>query len=157
MRLRRLSSRAVSIGLLGTLSLALTACASTVEDDVYVPVAEPPAADSPAYVPPPADPSDSVPLPVEPSAPAEYAVTAYCVADDTFDEGDGSYEIADDALCYDESYAGFYYWYYGGSRAYARISGGSTVAPRHGTVVTSGGQSISRGGFGNRTSGGVSG
>jgi hypothetical protein len=142
---RRLSSRAVRLGLLGTLSLALAACApsatgETSYDSTYDSTYEPaPAAEEPAYV-PPAD-----------------AVTAYCVSDETFAEADGSYELVDDTFCDDESYAGIYYWYYGGLLTGARVHSGSTVVPRHGTVVTSSGREISRGGFGNRTSGGVSG
>jgi hypothetical protein len=143
---RRLSSRAVRLGLLGTLSLALAACApsgtgETTYDSTYEPA---PAAEEPAYVPPA-------------EVPPADAVTAYCVSDETFAEADGSYELVDDTFCDDESYAGIYYWYYGGLLAGSRVHSGSTVMPRHGTVVTSGGREISRGGFGNRTSGGVSG
>jgi hypothetical protein len=156
-RLRR--SRAVRLGALGALSLALAACSS--------PAGESSVPDS-DYTGPPGGyaVTDGTSSPDSASVPAPAALAGgessdYCVEDDG--SGDGSYGIVDDGLCddgYGNSHSGRYYRYYGGSPYGSRVSGGSTIRPPGSTSsrggTTSGGSTsdggtshgVTRGGFG---------
>ncbi len=140
-----MSSRAVRLGLLGTLSVSLAACASNAYEDV-----SPPDDSEVVYE------GSYEPLPEQPVQVPAGAVVAYCVDEESHTD-DGSYEVADDSLCeveYEDTYGSVYYWYYGGTVTGSRVAGGSTVTPRHADVVTSSGGPVTRGGFGNRSASG---
>ncbi|RJL34376.1 hypothetical protein [Bailinhaonella thermotolerans] len=77
---------------------------------------------------------------------------------------DGTYQVVDERYCEDDDEGGgssagggghgSYIWYYGGNRAGVRVGGGTTIRPADTTIVTRGGTTIQRGGFGGRGTGG---
>jgi hypothetical protein len=82
--------------------------------------------------------------------------TAYCVDGEAPQQTlpPDSYQVVDDDYCDEDdvedgtvSY-GRYFWYYGGQRSGAYISGGSRVGPSDGKIRTAAGKTLSRGGFG---------
>jgi hypothetical protein len=88
---------------------------------------------------------------------------AYCVDDEAprLDSYETGYKVVDDDYCDDDdledgttSY-GRYFWYYGGTRSgTGYVSGGSRISPSDGKVITAGGKTVSRGGFGGSGSSG---
>ncbi|MEU7892220.1 hypothetical protein AB0B45_05070 [Nonomuraea sp. NPDC049152] len=86
----------------------------------------------------------------------EDEVVARCVRRDS--EDDGRYVIVDDDRCDSAGRHGAYLWYYGGTKVRNRVSKGTTSRPRDSLVVTKSGDEITRAGkistngFGNRTS-----
>ncbi|GAA3465735.1 hypothetical protein [Nonomuraea roseola] len=165
---RALSSRSVSLGALVALSSAvLTGCASPEPSSTI------------EYVTPHGDHVEGEPVddsaeeePVDDEGETleedhgdedyeedfeEDEVVATCVERDS--EDDDSYEVVDDENCDGVSKHGAYLWYYGGTTtAGGRISGGTTARPRDVSIVTGGGDELTRSGkistngFGNRTS-----
>lgn len=114
---RRLSSRAVKVGMVSALSLTLVACGSG-------------------------------------------STTARCVDRDAPAKGKGGHKVVSDGYCDTKdidggssaSY-GRYYWYYGGKSRSGFVSGGSRSRP-DGKIKSSGGRTLSRGGFGGGGRGG---
>ena len=115
---RRLSSRAVKVGMVSTLSLTLVACGSS--------------------------------------------TTARCVDKNAPPTGKGGYKVVSDSYCdvddidNGSSYHpyGRYFWYYGGKRgSNGYVSGGTQTRP-DGKIKSSGGRTLSRGGFGGGGRGG---
>lgn len=113
---RRLSSRAVKVGMVSALSLTLVACGSG-------------------------------------------STTARCVDRNAPAKGKSGYKVVPDGYCDsgdidDPSPAyGRYFWYYGGKSNSGFVSGGSRVRP-DGKIKSSGGRTLSRGGFGGGSRGG---
>ncbi|GAA2660696.1 hypothetical protein GCM10010412_033270 [Nonomuraea recticatena] len=163
---RALSSRSVSLGALVALSSAvLTGCASpepsptieyaapyddSAEDEPVDDAEEEPADDAGETL--EEDDEDDFEEDFE-----EDEVVATCVERDS--EDDDSYEVVDDENCDGVSKHGAYLWYYGGTTTNgSRMSGGTTARPRDVSVVTGGGDELTRSGkistngFGNRTS-----
>jgi hypothetical protein len=119
---RRLSSRAVKIGMVSALSMTMVACGSDRETRAYC---------------------------VDDEAPPSLGggVSGYKVVDD--------YNCDDDDLEDGTTSYGRYFWYYGGRQdGTGYVSGGSRISPSEGKVVTAGGKTVSRGGFGGSGSGG---
>lgn len=147
---RRLSSRVVALGMLGSLSTALVAC-STDDTTTATCVDGGQGASSGTDF-------GSTPAPTETASPS-----ASDTPTDNFGDTppDGGYTVVDDSYCDgspvdDGSDGGAhhtrYFWYYGGRAYFAGgrryISGGSEFAPSGGHIRTAGGRSLTRGGFG---------
>lgn len=163
---RALSSRSVSLGALVALSSAvLTGCASPEPSSTIEYVA--PYGDSSEDEPVDdagEEPVDDAGEPLEEDDEDDFEevfeedeVVATCVERDS--EDDDSYEVVDDENCDGVSKHGAYLWYYGGTTTNgSRISGGTTARPRDVSIVTGGGDELTRSGkistngFGNRTS-----
>lgn len=106
---RRMSSQAVKVGMLGTLSMSLaTACGSS--------------------------------------------YSASCV--DGYSYNNGQYRVVRDNDCDYGGNNGRYFWYYGGTVAGGYAHKGTTLKPRKGTIKTSSGRTLQRGGFGGGSSSG---
>jgi len=82
-------------------------------------------------------------------------VTAYCVSEESYENG--SYEVVDEENCDDDDGTraggvGFlpFFFYYGGGLRGSRISGGTTVRPKGARITTPKGRTIQRGGLGGR-------
>lgn len=125
---RRLRSRAVRIGMVSALSLALVSCSSD-ETTAYCVEEERPGFDLGTPSPDFGSPSPQ-----------------------------GGYREVPEYNCDDDddtTYRGgsSYFWYYGGSRSNGYVTGGSTVRPE-GKITTPSGRVIQRGGFGGRGGGG---
>ncbi|MFE3454641.1 hypothetical protein ACFXJ8_37540 [Nonomuraea sp. NPDC059194] len=141
---RRLSSRAVTLGAMVTVSsVVLAGCASG----------------GSTYTAPYTDTytgSDQAVIEPEEEVEEEDDVVARCVRRDS--EDDGAYVIVDDERCDGTGRHSAYLWYYGGTKIKNRVSKGTTTRPRHSSVVTRSGDQITRSGkistngFGNRTS-----
>ncbi|MEU4327585.1 hypothetical protein [Nonomuraea dietziae] len=167
---RALSSRSVSLGALAALSSAvLTGCASpepspTIE---YAAPYDDSAGEEPvddAEEEPVDDAGETLEEDDEEDDEDDFEegfegdeVVATCVERDS--EDDDSYEVVDDENCDGVSKHGAYLWYYGGTTTNgSRISGGTTARPRDVSIVTGGGDQLTRSGkistngFGNRTS-----
>lgn len=114
---RRLSSRAVKVGMVSALSLTLVACGSG-------------------------------------------STTARCVDRNAPAKGKGGYKVVPDNNCNtgdidDGANNAYnrYFWYYGGKSRSGFVSGGSQYRPE-GKIKSSGGRTLSRGGFGGGGRGG---
>ncbi len=83
------------------------------------------------------------------------STTAWCVDRNAPAVGKGGYRTVPDSFCdpgdidgSSRSY-GQYFWYYGGRRGSdGTVAGGSSYRPSKGKVKSSGGHTLSRGGFG---------
>lgn len=77
--------------------------------------------------------------------------TAYCT--DWRNNQAGRYRVVPDSYCGPGS-RGLYSWYYGGVYSNGYISSGSSVRPKGHKIKSVGGKTLSRGGFGGKSSGG---
>lgn len=155
---RRLSSRVVAIGMLGSLSTALVACST---DETTTATCVDGQGSSGAT-----DFGDTPSASATPSAGASTVSPTSLGFSDS--PSDGGLTAVDDSYCGDApvddgsdggtTYHARYFWYYGGRTYFVGgrpyISGGSRFAPSGGHIRSAGGRSLSRGGFGGHGGGG---
>ncbi|XVQ14634.1 hypothetical protein ACQP1W_19510 [Spirillospora sp. CA-255316] len=155
---RRLSSRAVQVGMVSVLSLVVAACSSDTT----------PSTSGLATPSSPGTPTSPEPTTSGPDDEDDDEVTAYCVRSPKGgvpdEEPEKGYRVVDDDLCDDDDLghdskppsAGSsgasgsrysYFWYYGGLYRTGYVSGGSLAAPASGTITTRSG-TTARAGFG---------
>jgi hypothetical protein len=85
--------------------------------------------------------------------------TARCVDRNAPAKGKGGYKVVQDDYCdtddidHGSTSYGRYFWYYGGKSRSGFVSGGSSARP-DGKIKSSGGRTLSRGGFGGGGRGG---
>ena len=161
---RRLSSRAVHLGMVSVLSLVVAACTSDSEPSTLTTAPLTPTEPTFPPTPSPTDTDDED---------EDDKITAYCVRgpkgripDDDDEEPAKGYHVVNDDLC-DEDELGknstpsasvtparySYFWYYGGHYRAGRVSGGSLKAP-FGDMITTRSGATARGGFGGGLPGG---
>lgn len=151
---RRLSSRAVTLGAVVTVSsVVLSGCASS--GSVYA-GSDQVVMDSSSDEDFVEDDEDFV---EDEEEEPDDEVVARCVRRDSEDHG--RYVVVDDDRCDGAGRHSAYLWYYGGTKVRNRVSKGTTNRPRDSYVVTKSGDEITRAGkvttngFGNRTSTGT--
>ncbi|MFC5746388.1 hypothetical protein [Actinomadura rugatobispora] len=157
---RRLSSRAVQVGMVSVLSLVVAGCSSDTTPSASG-LATPSSPATPTTPEPTASPSDD-------DDDDDDEVTAYCVRSPKGgvpdEEPDQGYRVVDDDLCDDDDLGSdstppsagspgasssrySYFWYYGGRHRSGYVSGGELTAPASGTITTRSG-TTARAGFG---------